>query len=254
MNMDKQLISARFAKAATGYDEEAMVQRRIAGKMTALIKDHIPAGCTSLYEVGCGTGIFSRLLIRHLNPQTMIMNDICPCMEKNLADIIGEHCIFVPGDAETQPFPERVDLITSCSTIQWFANPGAFFRRCYASLKEEGLLAFSTFGKDNMREVSSITGASLPYHSKLELEKELLSLNYNIIYSGEEIISKPFETPLDVLHHLKRTGVTGIRKQYWTKGALKEFCREYEQRYNNGNTISLTYHPVYIIAKKGYEA
>jgi len=254
MNMDKQLISARFAKAATAYDEEAMVQRQIAAKMTALLKEHIPAGCIHLYEVGCGTGIFSRLLIRHIKPQTMIMNDICPCMEKNLADITGEHCIFAPGDAETQPFPEGIDLIASCSTNQWFANPVTSFRRGYASLKEAGLLAFSTFGEDNMREVSSITGAGLPYHSKPELEKALLSLNYDILYSGEEIISKSFDTPLDVLRHLKRTGVTGIRKQYWTKGTLKEFCREYERLYNNGNTISLTYHPVYIIAKKGYEA
>ncbi len=248
--MNKQLIKARFTKAAAGYDKEAAVQNRIAEKMISLMKDNITTKCKSLLEIGCGTGIFSRLLIRHFQPERMVMNDICPEMKKKLAGILNENNTFVCGDAETFPLPQQMDIIASCSTIQWFENPYSFFERCHTSLNESGFLAFSTFGKDNMKEVGSITGTGLTYCSKSELEKELLLLNYDIIYSGEEIITRFFDSPLDVLHHLKRTGVTGIKAHSWTKGTLKAYCEQYTKQYGNGNSVSLTYHPIYIIAKK----
>lgn len=250
INMNKQLIKARFTKAVSSYDKEATVQRQIAERMIKLINEYISPNCSKLLEIGCGTGIFSRLLIRHIRPEWMIMNDICSEMEKNLSDIINENNIFICDDAEVFPFPKGMDIIASCSTIQWFANLHSFFERCHSSLNDGGFLIFSTFGQNNMKEISSLTGAVLPYRSKSELENELLSLGYDIIYSGEEIINKSFDTPTSVLHHLKRTGVTGIRTQSWTKSTLEVFCREYTQQYNNGNHVSLTYHPIYIIARK----
>lgn len=248
--MNKQLIKSRFTKAAASYDKEATVQRQIAERMISLMKDIVPVGCRKLLEIGCGTGMFSRLLIRHIHPERIIMNDICQEMEKNLSDIINEKNTFICGDAEVFSFPKEMDIIASCSTIQWFTNLRSFFERCHSSLKDGGFLIFSTFGKNNMKEISSLTGAVLPYRSKSELENELLSLGYDIIHSGEEVIGKSFDTPMNVLHHLKRTGVTGIRTQSWTKNTLEGFCREYTQQYNNGSHVSLTYHPIYIIAKK----
>ncbi|MDR0430323.1 MAG: malonyl-ACP O-methyltransferase BioC [Tannerellaceae bacterium] len=248
--MDKQLIKSRFSKAATSYDKAAIVQRQIAERMILLMKETIPLECRNLLEIGCGTGIFSRLLIRHIQPERMIMNDICPEMEMNVIDIMNGNNIFMCGDAEMFSFPRKIDIIASCSTIQWFENLPSFFKRCHASLNESGFLVFSTFGKNNMKEISSLTGTGLSYHSKSELEKELLSLNYDIVYSGEELINKSFNNPIDVLHHLKRTGVTGIKEQFWTKGTVEAYCREYILRYSNGNSVSLTYHPIYIIAKK----
>lgn len=250
ISIDKQLIKARFAKATTSYEEEATVQRQIAEKMTLLMKKHIHTECWNLLEVGCGTGIFSRLLLRHFKPQKMIINDICPEMERNLTDILNQNRTFICGDAESQSFSTGIDVIASCSTIQWFTNLDLFFKHCHVSLNDAGFLVISTFGKDNMKEMNSITGAVLLYRSKSELEQELLSLNYDIIHISEEMINKTFASPMMVLHHLKRTGVTGIKKQTWSKGKLEEFCREYDQRYCIGNSVSLTYHPIYIIAKK----
>lgn len=248
--MNKQLIKDRFTKAATSYDKEATVQRQIARNMISLMNEYISPKCKTLLEIGCGTGIFSRLLIGHIQPEQMIMNDICLEMQGSISDIMNENNMFICGDAEVLPFPRGMDIIASCSTIQWFANLHSFFERCYMSLNDTGFLVFSTFGKDNMREIGSLTGAVLPYRSKSELENELISLDYTIIHSSEEKIIKSFDTPIRVLHHLKRTGVTGIRTQSWTKRTLDEFYRKYIQQYSSGNGVSLTYHPIYIIAKK----
>ena len=133
---------------------------------------------------------------------------------------------------------------------QWFESPQRFFHRCSHLLTNDGYFTFSTFGKENLTEVASLTGATLPYLSLEEL-KEALRSDYELLYCHEEKLSLSFQSPMDVLKHLKATGVTGIRQSQWTKGSLATFCNRYQEIYSQpDHTVRLTYHPIYIIAKK----
>ncbi len=248
--MNKELIISRFAKASASYEEEATVQRQIAVKMASLLTSHINTEyCRKILEVGCGTGIFSRMLIERLKPELMLLNDICPEMHEQLKDITNDHIRFKSGDAETYPFPGKYNLITSCSAIQWFKDPDTFFLRMHRLLTAEGLFAFSTFGNDNIREIRTLTGQGLSYLSPEEL-KNKLSDRYNLLHVSEEKILKRFRNPKDVLYHLKRTGVTGVRQQQWTREHLIRFCDQYRMLYSDQEEVILTYHPIYIIAQK----
>ena len=157
---------------------------------------------------------------------------------------------FLPGDAEALDFPRETDLITSCSTLQWFNDPGAFLTRCHQALVADGLLAFSTFGTTNMHEIRQLTGHGLDYLSVEELQA-LLSPHFDILHAEEEVVTLPFPTPQAVLKHLKQTGVTGTEKRIWTRSRLQSFCKEYTTRFSDAaGNVSLTYHPIYIIARK----
>ena len=203
-----------------------------------------------IVEFGCGTGCYSRLLLHALQPETLLLNDLCPEMRECICDLLpageplphkpllyddkvelygakvplekakvplyGTPLIspivsFLPCDAETLDFPQGTDLITSCSTLQWFADTERFFTRCHRFLSDGGILAFSTFGKRNMQEIHTLTGHGLEYFSLEEL-KALLSSRFEVLYAEEEIVSLPFGTPLEVLQHLRQTGVTGTEK------------------------------------------
>ena len=61
-----------------------------------------------------------------------------------------------------------------------------------------------------------------------------------------------FETPKAVLKHLKATGVTGasVQQQRWTKQSLTEFYQRYQQFQLENQQYSLTYHPIYCIARR----
>ena len=222
--MDKQLISKRFSKAIATYPQEANVQRQIADKMIHLLTKHISFPCSKVIEFGCGTGIYSRMLLQALRPEELFLNDLCPEMKYCCEDILRkEQVSFLPGDAEIVPFPTGSTLITSCSALQWFESPENFFKRCNALLNKQGYFAFSTFGKD-------------------------------ILHSEEELISLSFDNPIKVLYHLKQTGVTGVTgtssQQLRTRRDLQLFSERYTQEFTQGTSVSLTYHPIYIIAKK----
>lgn len=96
----------------------------------------------------------------------------------------------------------------------------AVFERCNTLLKQKGYFAFTTFGRDNLKEVASVTGSGLHYRSLEELE-EALRIHYEIVKAHEERICLTFGTPLEVLYHLKHTGVAAVRQQAWTKGICR---------------------------------
>lgn len=248
------LIARRFTKAIDTYPHEARIQHQIAAKMNRLLQHHLPRRTyKQIVEFGCGTGAYSRLLLDSLHPERLLLNDICPEMQACCQDMLYhcEHAVsFVSGDAERMPFPKDTELITSCSTLQWFEHPEEFFRRCNEALNAHGYFAFSTFGQQNMKEIRRLTGQGLSYRSLTELENSLRPL-YDIVHAEEEILSLPFSTPMEVLYHLKQTGVTGTANTVWTRSKLSLFCNEYKRLFPaNGNGVSLTYHPIYIIAKK----
>lgn len=314
-SIDKALVARRFAHARDTYGSEARVQQQVAEKMLRLLTAHACTSATApdgngdrqqprnaalsfrhIAEFGCGTGCYSRLLLHTLQPETLLLNDLCPEMEECIHDLLtgggrlprapqagnasgvlydadvelysaetpSENTkvplygsspattavSFLPCDAETLDFPQGTDLITSCSTLQWFADTERFFARCHHFLSDGGILAFSTFGKKNMREIHTLTEHGLEYLS-LDNLKVLLSPRFEILYAEEEIVSLPFGTPLEVLQHLKQTGVTGTEKRVWTRGRLQSFCDEYIRMCGNDDrSVSLTYHPIYVIARK----
>lgn len=249
--MDKQLIAERFAKARDTYSREARVQQQVAEKMMYLLTQKVGYGFNHIVECGCGTGSYSRILLHTLQPEALLLNDLC----KEMKECVDELCQspkvrFVPEDAECLDFPEKTDLITSCSTLQWLNDPAEFFVRCHRSLAAGGILAFSTFGGENMHQIRQLTGHGLDYLPLEELQA-LLSPYFDILHAEEEIVPLPFDTPQHVLKHLKQTGVTGTEKKIWTRGRLQSFCDEYIRLFSNNNgNVSLTYHPIYIIAKK----
>lgn len=252
--MDKQLIAERFARARDTYSHEARVQQQVAEKMMRLLLKHtapqIPAN-PSVAEFGCGTGSYSRLLLHTLQPERLLLNDLCPEMKDCLEDVLPQEAVhFIPGDAEVLDFPVDTDLITSCSTLQWFNEPEQFFVRCQRFLTDGGYLAFSTFGAKNMHEIRTLTGHGLTY-LPVETLNNLLAPHFDTVYAEEEIVPLSFSTPLEVLQHLKQTGVTGTEKKMWTRGRLQTFCNGYTDRFGREDgTITLTYHPIYIIAQK----
>lgn len=245
---DKALIRERFARAVGTYKDNAEIQEYVAGLMADALAGLHPS-CRTVLEIGCGTGLFTRKMLDVFRPERLVLNDLCPEMLPAVSDILQSGAVFLPGDAEKEVMPGEQDLIVSCSAIQWFADIPAFFRKASSLLKHGGYLAVSTFGEENLREFSLNEGLSLNYTSLVKLVS-MLPEEMEVVFSCEEIVRKSFPGPMEVLKHLKKTGVTGIRREAWTKSRLDSFCRAYAYSFSDGGGVSLTYHPVCLITRK----
>lgn len=248
--MDKRLIAERFSKAARTYSKEACIQLQIAQRMISLLDQEKGANqFNKIFEFGCGTGNYSQLLYQQFNPSSMSINDLCEEMINRCKETLNDKINYIVGDAESLKLPGQNDLITSCSTIQWFDHPVNFLNSSNKHLTDNGYLAFTTFGKENMKEIRETTGEGLSYLTLDEITQSLSSI-YEVVHADEQIIEQYFDDPKQVLRHLKETGVTGISNQRWTPRILIRFCEEYGKLFTTNQGVRLTYHPIYIIAKK----
>ncbi|MBI9033063.1 MAG: malonyl-ACP O-methyltransferase BioC [Bacteroidales bacterium] len=248
--MDKTLITERFGACLPTYHTEASVQKQICRTLADLIPvrtfDHI-------LEIGCGTGFLTRMLLEKYTAKNWYINDLVPVANKwidPLKESYPDASIhFFAGDAESLEFPKNQELIISASTIQWFEDLQGFFKKAAQNLTKGGLLAFSTFGPENMIEIKTSSGIGLEYPS-LDALKNYIPNDFKITTLKEEKIILEFTNAREVLNHIRKTGVNGISREKWTRSKFLDFCMKYEENYTVGDKVTLTYHPVFMVCEK----
>jgi malonyl-ACP O-methyltransferase BioC len=235
--MNKKLIHDRFAKYLDSYNDNAKVQKRMAERLVTFISNKQPQ---KILEIGCGTGFLTRLVNEHCTFETYRTIDIVSECEKYIEEI-NPNIIFVADDVEDfiKNNNEKYDLIISNASLQWVEDFENVINTLKSFLATNGELIFSTFGKENFREIYNILGTSLNYYSLKELAD---------MFPDSEIIPEihilAFEDAKEVLRHLQNTGVNSIEQQQWTKGDLAKF----ENAYKNicAKRPMLTYNPIYM--------
>lgn len=68
--------------------------------------------------------------------------------------------------------------------FQWFNDLDKISLIYKNILNSDGILAFSTFSKENFKEIKNLTGLSLEYKSLDEITK-IFEKNYKILHSEE---------------------------------------------------------------------
>lgn len=239
----------KFSKVQKTYNENAIVQFEMAKKLASLIQNF----CNSpakLLEIGSGTGFLTKHLLEmpnNNNPE-FFLNDI----NDNQTGFDLPAKSYIQGDILKIEIPEHFDLISSNAVFQWIDNLDILFSKLHAGLNDGGILAFSTFGIQNYKQFKN---NGTPKYLKLQdIEAMLIQNSFEVSYFEEEIFTLYFNSPREVLNHIKTTGVStfGISegKGLWGKSTLKDFENHYSNNNSDDNGIELTYHPIYFIAKK----
>ena len=238
-------IKQNFQRSLNTYDRDAFVQSHIAETLASYITHHASPP-NRLLEIGCGTGFLTRSLQKWSHLSHYFLNDL----NEDARSLFGDSYHFVSGNAEDCVLPNKLDAIVSASTFQWFHRLPCFFNRAFTLLNSDGILAFSTFGTDHFHELRHLTGNGLSYFPKDELASFLDESGFSLLFSGEETTTIYFEKPLDVLRHLRATGVNGGFQSCWSIKRYHTFTSQYEEFFATEQGIPLTFHPIYMIAKK----
>lgn len=251
--MDKKLIAEKFAKSLVSYDKEAIAQKKILSKLVDLLNNVSQQKFSKILEFGTGTGLLSQEVNSRIKFDQIVLNDLSEDYERFTLSRFSEEehkkTQFLRGDIESIDLDNNFDLVISSSTEQWIENKELFYDKIYNSLNSEGLFVFSSFGPNNLKQIREATGVSLDYYS-LEDTKSLLSEKFEILHSEEETISLEFNSALEILTHIKKTGVNAISKKTWTKKSVMQLLKKIEQVSQKGNKFEICYHPNYFILKK----
>ncbi|MCC7215145.1 MAG: malonyl-ACP O-methyltransferase BioC [Burkholderiales bacterium] len=167
--VDPRAVRRAFARAAATYDAAAALQREVGARMAARL-DVVKLAPAAILDAGCGTGeAVGELAARYSGARVVALDVALPMVAAARARAArGQSLLsrllpgagarrapwFVCADVTALPLPGvAFDLAWSNLALQWVNDlPRAFaeFRRV---LKVGGLLTFTTFGPDTLREV-----------------------------------------------------------------------------------------------------
>lgn len=242
--IDSRFVGRSFSKSIATYEANAKVQQQMAQKLWNIWNDATGTDVPeSICEIGYGTGLLTRLYTRRFSAALLTLIDAAPFTVE-----LSQACNIITDDAEKyMPLfpPQSFDAVVSAATVQWFNSLPIFIRHALNTLKPGGLLAFSTFGKDNLKELASVTGHSLRYYSIQEICAMVPQEEGKVVVAEEEHLTLTFSSPKEAMEHLHRTGVNGVR------GNTVGLRRIYEDYPLDENGMApLTYHPIYILIQK----
>lgn len=255
-SIDKQQARRAFSRAAERYDEVAMLQREIGQRMIerlAIVKLQPEV----ILDIGSGTGVATAELSRRYKKSQMIALDFAlPMLQqtrKRSSWLRRPRCVC--ADLEQLPLADQsVDLIYSNAAIQWCNDLDSTFQEFLRVLKPGGLLMFSTFGPDTLKELRSAwSDADGSTHVSTFIDMHdvgdaLMRARFSDPVMDVDRMTLTYQEVSGVMRDLKVLGahnVTSNRQRGLTgKGKFKAMQTAYE-KFRSGGLLPASYEVVY---------
>ncbi len=151
----KSRIRQRFNKAAPAYEKASVLHREVESRVMERL-DLVRLQPERILDIGAGPGTGSLDLMKRYKKSQVVALDLADDMlkiaRKKAPFLRKLRCVC--GDAEDLPFQTNsFDLIYSNLSLQWCGDLEHTFKGFKRILKPGGLLMFTTFGPDTLKEL-----------------------------------------------------------------------------------------------------
>ena len=259
--LDKRLIRESFDRAASGYDDVAILQHEVGNRLLERL-DLIKLQPQRLLDIGAGTGHLTMQLTRRYKNCEVIALDLAPAMLKvarqrlGFLDKLFGKQRFVCGDADHLPLADHsVDMIISNFAIQWCSDLDQTFGEFQRVLKPGGLLLFTTFGPDTLKELRQAWRAvddNVHVNSFIDMHDigdAMIRAGFSDPVMDTERLTLTYKDGMGVMRDLKAMGAHNVsagRSHALTgKQRLKQMLNAYEQFRRSDGNLPATYEVVY---------
>ncbi len=240
-DLDRNQVRRLADGAARHYDKAAWLPRQVA----SVLMEHLqpvriqPA---RILDVGAGTGICSRLLMRHYPRARIISMDSSMAMLR-AARGRGPRWLskrsLAAGDGEALPVADSsVDLLVSSLMLPSCPSPDAVLLEFQRVLKPGGLLMFSSLGPDTLQELRaawSVVDGQVHVHAFIDMHDlgdALLRAGFSDVVMDTERLTGRYPDVTALMTELKRLGISnaalGRTKGLTTPARLAAMVSEYE--------------------------
>jgi malonyl-CoA O-methyltransferase len=267
MFIDKVQVARRFNRAASTYDQHAVIQKQMAQRLL----QHLPR-CKQPFrricEIGCGTGYLTKLLLQRYPQAELVAIDLAAQMvEKAKTSVRSSNVDWIVGDAEQWDVRgwEPFDVVVSNATIQWLSNPKRTLRLWQDTLHPNGWFVASTLGVDTFQEISALwqqvelelgmlpSRYQLPLHSALFWQQLLEQVGFTSVTVEEDWQQSKYPDCRTFLQTVKAMGASYSETKLSlpsNRRLLQTVMQRYDDRYRIGSQVYATYHVIHCYGQK----
>lgn len=259
--LDKRLLRLSFEKAAAGYDAAAVLQHEVCRRMLSRL-DYIKQHPAAILDAGSGTGnVVAALRARY--PQAVLYAlDIALAMVRLARGklpwwqrLLGGGVQSVCGDIERLPVRNAsVGMVWSNLALQWANVPLRVFAEFRRVIAPGGLLMFSTFGPDTLKELRAAY-QGVDSHTHFNRFIDMHDLGDMLVHAGfadpvmdMEYLTLTYADVRALMHDLKAIGAhnvtAGRRPGMTARTALAAVENNYEVLRRDGR-LPATFEVVY---------
>ena len=214
--VDKRAARRAFERAASSYDEAAVLQREIGSRMLERL-DYVRLRPATILELGCGTGQGIDALAKRWRKARIIALDLAEAMlhrARRRGTWLNRPRALC-ADLEALPLAaDSVDLVISNASLQWASDLERAFAELRRVLRPEGLLMFTTFGPDTLIELRRAWAAAdggrhahvSPFFDMHDIGDALVRAGFADPVMDAERITMTYERVPDLMRDLKAIG------------------------------------------------
>ena len=260
--IDKRQMRRAFSRAAPNYDATAVLQREVCARMLERL-EYIKLQPARILDAGSGTGWGTRQLMAKYPAAQMIALDIAIGMLHNAREHTGwwqklfgsQKSTMLCADVEALPIAANsLDMVWSNLAVQWCNDLPATIGDLHRVLKVEGLLMFSTFGPDTLKELRQAFHG-VDGHNHLNRFADMHDIGDMLSHGGfaepvmdMEYLTLTYDDVRSVLQDLKAIGAhnatAGRGQGLMGKNAWKLLVENYEALRRDGK-LPATYEVIY---------
>jgi len=209
-DFDKRAVRRSFERAAATYDEGAVLQNEICRRLLERLH-YIKLAPDWIVDAGSGTGNAVPGLLARFPRASVVTIDLALAMARRarmrrarwrrLFGWRGVRLFAACGDIEQMPVASgAAGLVWSNLALQWVNRPQRAFAEIERVLAPGGLLMFSSFGPDTLKELrAAFQGADGHTHVGWFIDMHDV---------GDALIAQGFSDPVMDMEHVTLTYAT----------------------------------------------
>ena len=236
-DVDAGAVRRNFARAAANYDAAAALQREVGARLAERL-EYLKVAPAAILDAGSGTGhAMGELAARYPAAHVLALDSALPMvraarerarrgrslLRRLLAPVRAHRGSpaphFVCADVNALPFPGVVlDLVWSNLTLQWVNDLPRVFAEFRRTLRVGGLVIFSTFGPDTLKEIRAAF-ARADGHTHTNRFIDMHDLGDLLVQAGfadpvmeMEPLTLTYAEPQAMLAELKALGATNATR------------------------------------------
>ena len=258
--IDRNAMRFSFEKSADTYDAVAVLQQEVAHRLVERM-DLMSMKPVSILDAGSGTGFVSQLLAERYPKAKITALDLAFNMlnkakgKRSFKQRWNKRFNYVNAEVEKLPFADAsIELITSGLTLQWCQDLPKVFAEFKRVLAPGGLLMFSSFGPDTLKELRQ-SWAEVDDLAHVNAFADLHDVGDALLQTGfldpvmdMEMLTVTYKDVKTVMRDLKQIGAHNVmhgRSHNITgKNKLQKMINAYE-KFRTDDLLPVTHEIVY---------